>query len=133
MLRLIMTATILTICSVANAAKKPERVYFVRDAEEPVVIGPKANSGKGLMMRDPNLDGTSSPTPQKSVAVKTKKPVPISKKIGKRPGTLAFKPLKIGATLRMPRVEFGRVALPVGIREELPSTDFIAKSLNDMP
>lgn len=133
MLRLIMTALLMVFCSVANAAKKAERVYFVRDAEDPVVIGAKENTGKGLIMRDPNL-GSSGLLAEKKAKVNKlpAKPVIVQKK-SKKPSAIAFKPLRISATLRMPRVEFGRVALPVGIREELPSTDFISKSLSEMP
>jgi hypothetical protein len=133
MLRLIITVLLMTICSIANAAKKTERVYFVRDAEDPVVIGAKENNGKGLIMRDPNL-GSSGPLVEKKAKVNKlpAKPTIVQKKV-KKPSFVAFKPLKISATLRMPRVEFGRVALPVGIREELPSTDFISKSLSEMP
>lgn len=131
MLRLVLTALCSLFCSFAYAAKS-ERVYFVRDAEKPVVIGTKPNAGKGIMMRDPNLSGGESKTaviPHSS----QKKHASVIKPLSRKSSALAFKPMKIGGAMRMPRVEFGRVALPVTIREEEPSTDFISRSLNDLP
>ena len=131
MLRFVMAMLMSFFCTIANAAPS-ERVYFVRDADEPVVIGTKPNAGKGIMMRDPNLNGgDQKATPV--VRVEPKKHVAVIKPLPKKSSALAFKPMKIGATMRMPRVEFGRVALPVSIREEEPSTDFIARSLGDLP
>lgn len=131
MLRPIITVVFSVICSVANAAE-PERVYFIRNPEDPVVISSKANSGKGIIMRDPNL-GTNESKPAKMLPKERKKTAVSALKLTPKKSALAFKPLRIGATLRMPRVEFGRVALPTSIREELPSTDFIDRSLNEMP
>lgn len=130
MLRLIMTALLCLIYQTANAAKA-ERVYFVRGADEPVVISAKPHAGQGIIMRDPNL-GAKAEAPATKKAAPPKKVVEV-KIAPKKSSALAFKPMRIGATLHMPRVEFGRVALPVDIREEQHSTDFIARSLEDLP
>lgn len=131
MLRFAMTAFFFLFCSFASAGAS-ERVYFVRDAEDPVVIGTKPNAGKGIMMRDPNLGSDEAKTTSTTLVV-PKKHKTIVKVLPRKSSALAFKPMKIGGTMRMPRVEFGRVALPVSIREEEPSTDFIARSLDDLP
>jgi len=86
------------------------------------------SSSETIVMRDPNLDGRK--IPEKAKLLTKPKKVAV-KKPEKRP--VAFKPMRVAASVRMPRVEFGKIALPVGLREESRSIDFADRSLSDLP
>lgn len=130
MYHIIVMALGMTFCGFAQAK---DRVYLIKGAEQTVVITKgdvKEGQGDTLKMRDPNLGG-------KSVAV-TKvvvKKAPVAKTTlkPKEKSTMAFSPMRIGGSVRMPRVDFGRVSLPGGIRDESVDTNFIQKSLSTGP
>ncbi|MCX6119056.1 MAG: hypothetical protein NT027_16085 [Proteobacteria bacterium] len=135
---LTIIALIGSICDIANgrtmSESKNEKVYILNESEDPVAIATKSKVTEGaLYMRDPNISGQGlkpkiaepsvKPAIKKSLVAKsTPKAKPQSKK-----------PFRIAATVRLPRVEFSRVALPLGLREESMNADFLSKSLDQMP
>lgn len=113
---------------------KDKRVYLLKEPGSFVDIKKSVDkpvdSSAEFVMRDPNLGGDPKPTlPTKRKIVRI-----APKKVAKpQPSAVSFKPLRVAGSVRMPRVEFGRVSLPVGIREESPSINFSDRDLLDAP
>ena len=129
----------------SHTAKFGAKVFVLRGINETTRVVPikDLSHQTGVFMRMPDLAGESSsqkpsqkyPEPEKaqtgssaykSIITRTENGQPAEKI---KP--LKFSSAKITGTLRLPRVKFARVGLPMEIRDELPSLDFTQKSLKD--
>lgn len=131
---------LITIYAVLLASTKglseANKVYVLQGPTKPILIAPKSQTpSDGLFMRDPNLDGAAithkkvDDAPSKLHAVK--KAATPKKALANRGHQ--FKAIKIAGSVRMPRVAFSKVTLPVGMREETSRTEFIDRYLLDAP
>jgi hypothetical protein len=128
----IIPAIMWAFCDFANAKDMPpSRVYLLGKPQQPVVIKSKKVDGGVLqVMRDPNLDSVKSAVPVKKAMAPTP-PKQVVKKTSK--SVVGFKPVKIAGTLRLPRVQFGRLNIESSLREPTVDTNFIGKSLSELP
>ncbi len=132
----IFCAFIGVLANASEPAKKSEKVYVLQGSDSPVRIE-KADSveKEELVMRDPNMAGDAkavkkiAPIEKHSLKIVSK---PSKKSVAKKPAS-QFKPMKVSATVRLPRVAFSKISLPVGLREESKSNDFVDRSLDQLP
>lgn len=126
-----------------HSAKEGAKVFILQGQQKTARVIPLKSVGEsdGTMMRMPDLGEVSEKdavhkvssikSNEKDVAkskVVLKLNAPKAEPVAK---PLRFSKTKINGTLRLPRVKFARVGLPVDIREELPTLDFTSKSLKD--
>jgi hypothetical protein len=121
----------------APSKDSSKRIYVITNATAPIKVETEKslNSLNGedhsdtIVMRDPNIGGKKVDAPK---APTPKMPV-VAVKSPKKTGRLSFKPVSIKGTLRMPRVAFSKITLPAGLSEESQSTDFVSKSIEELP
>jgi hypothetical protein len=109
---------------------KEETRYVVEEPGSLVKMVKGKSDLSGIQMRDPNLDSANVRVPVKP---QTKKPAKVRVEIVRKEtnSIQKFKSLKVAASVRLPRVEFGKTALPLGIRNETPSVNFVKPGYDD--
>ena len=114
------------------------RVYLLHDARTPTKITTKPGSYLGITMRAPDLDGQA----QLGAEVGENKKIhgkkqhdekKLEKPLLASHSAMNFHAMRIAGTMRMPRVRFASVALPISIREAKPNIDFLPKTLENEP
>lgn len=133
-----------------HSAKEGAKVFLLEARGEPAQVVPLKilKETEAVMMRMPDLgasgvstsaapsEGKSARDGHKKLHATDSHSAPIEEPTavaGDKPAAkpLKFSKAKIKGTLRLPRVKFARVGVPLDIRDEIPSLDFTSKSLKD--
>lgn len=128
-----------------NRDADAEILFILNPAPAPVTVSTNKPEDVGVqVMRLPDQarHKDSEPalnTSSRSYKSRTQLQVKASNAENEDPGNssnseslLKFKPANIIGTIKLPRVKFGSFSPSVQLREEMPSLDFISKSLRDV-
>ena len=132
------------------------KIFVLSDNAKPVLVLPSKDAQKqtATFMRMPDLGANSgsqegashqasnhggaadrSAAAQKTAghegSKKQNSDTPPQPQIGTAKRPMQFSGAKISGTLRLPRIKFARVGVPMENRDEFPSLDFTPKSLRD--
>lgn len=134
-----------TYASNLNHGIDPEVVFILNPAPAPVTVSTSKPEDVGApVMRLPDqVRHKDSGLPLKSSYRSYKSRTQLQAKASNRENAdlgnssnseslLKFKPANIIGTIKLPRIKFGSFSPSIQLREEMPSLDFVSKSLRDV-